>query len=208
MYLSDRDIQWAIETGKLIVDPRPERFDASSIDLHLDSVEEAKIWDIDDYLQDQKSRGESRPELRVARYDLTKFSTRYLVSPPDYDENADQLVGRRADQIVVRRGGFLLWQTKEVVGTPAENADLICFVDGKSTKARAGIVIHLTAPTIHVSWKGKVTLEIANLGPFDLILKENDAIAQLIVAKITSPPRKGVAETSVTYDQRSVRGTR
>lgn len=209
MYLSDRDLQWAIETEKLIVDPLPEHIDPTSIDLHLDSADEAKIWDIAKYLGDQKSRGESRPELRVGRYVLAEFSDKYLAPPPEHDENApDQLVGRRANQIVVRRGGFVLWQTKETVGTPDKNADLICFVDGKSTKARAGIVVHLTAPTIHASWKGKITLEIVNLGPFDLVLEENDVIAQIVVAKVTSPPLKAMAATSVTYGQRVVDGTR
>jgi hypothetical protein len=52
------------------------------------------------------------------------------------------------------------------VGTPAVNPALICFVDGKSTRSRTGILVHLTAPTIHAGWSGKITLEIANVGPF------------------------------------------
>jgi hypothetical protein len=40
MYLSNRDIKWAIDCGKLIVDPRPEAceppkgYDETGIDLH------------------------------------------------------------------------------------------------------------------------------------------------------------------------------
>ena len=37
MYLSDRDLQHAIETGRLIVEPKPKTIDSTSIDLHLDS---------------------------------------------------------------------------------------------------------------------------------------------------------------------------
>jgi deoxycytidine triphosphate deaminase len=44
MYLSDRDLKFAVETGQLIVDPPPEEYDTTSIDLHLDSVNQAKIW--------------------------------------------------------------------------------------------------------------------------------------------------------------------
>ena len=109
-------------------------------------------------------------------------------------------------QVIVRTGGFLLWQTKERVGTPENGADLICFVDGKSTRARAGIVVHLTAPTIHSSWAGKITLEIVNLGPFDLVLQEDDVIAQLTVAKVTSPPLRTMAGSSQTFQQSSVGG--
>jgi dCTP deaminase len=46
--------------------------------------------------------------------------------------------------------------------------------------------VHLTAPTIHAGWEGQILLEIANLGPFDFVLKGGDAIAQLTVATISS----------------------
>lgn len=98
----------------------------------------------------------------------------------------------------------MLWQTLEIVGTPEENAGLICFIDGKSTRARTGLIVHLTAPTIHAGWSGKITLEIANLGPFDLKMKEfEDVVAQLTVATITSPPVERM-KTHVTYGQTDV----
>ena len=37
MYLSDRDLKFAVETVQLIVDPKPEEYDTTSIDLHLGS---------------------------------------------------------------------------------------------------------------------------------------------------------------------------
>lgn len=208
MYLSDRDIAEAIDSGRLIFSPPPAKIDATSVDLQLDDIKTAKIWDVQGYVEHQKSAGMTRPELRIAKYNLYAFSQRYLISPPEYDESPDQLVGVRGGQVVVKPRGFLLWQTVEVVGTPAENADLICFIDDKSTRTRAGILVHLTAPTIHASWKGHVTLEIANLGPFDLVLAPGDVIAQLTVAQITNPPEKGVQGTSVTYDQAAVNGTK
>lgn len=208
MYLSDRDLEWAIQTGKLIVDPFPDRIDSSSIDLHLDHVSQAKIWDVKCYLEKSSSSGKSRAELHLGSYNLAKFSKDYLVAPPAFPgtSSSDEKVFIRGNEIIVRPLGFLLWQTKERVGTPPENADLICFVDGKSTKARAGIVVHLTAPTIHTSWKGQITLEICNFGPFDLVLKEDDVIAQIIVAKVTSSPKLGVISKSNTYDQNAVSG--
>jgi hypothetical protein len=54
MYLSNRDIKWAIDCGKLTVDPRPENYrgprgnlpsagyDETSIDLHLVPLSENK----------------------------------------------------------------------------------------------------------------------------------------------------------------------
>jgi dCTP deaminase len=206
MYLSDRDLAWAIETGRLIVDPPPARIDATSLDLHLGRIDDAKIWDIQRFAGDMRDSGKPRPELHVGQYKIGKFGPRYLVPPPAFDEQHPQLVMRRGNEIIVRPLGFLLWPTTEKIGTPEANADVICFVDGKSTKARTGMIVHLTAPTIHSTWTGNVTLEIVNLGPFDLVFKEGDAVAQLTVARITSPPDKGVSGTSATYGQTGVHG--
>ena len=50
MFLSDRDLLWAIRNRLLIVDEpspgAPHVMGATSIDLHLDDVEQAKVWDI------------------------------------------------------------------------------------------------------------------------------------------------------------------
>jgi dCTP deaminase len=108
---------------------------------------------------------------------------------------------------LVRPVGFLLWQTKEKIGTTLHNPQSICFVDGKSTRARTGILVHLTAPTIHAGWKGNVVLEIVNLGPFTFVLREDDVIAQLTVATISSSPQQSHAEAgSSTFDQARVAG--
>lgn len=209
MFLSDRDLRWAIECGKLIFTPAPDKIDPTSIDLHLDRIEQAKIWDIEGFAAREQSVGRSRPELRIGQYRLGDFGGEFLVPPPEHDEGLNQPVSRRGPDIIVRQGGFLLWQTAEVVGTnPDKNADLICFVEGKSTRARAGIVVHLTAPTIHTTWNGKITLEIANLGPFDIVLRAGDVVAQLTVAKVTSPPALDVTGSSQTFGQTDVSGSK
>ena len=134
MYLSDRDLRWAIECGRLIVDPPPAKIDSSSIDLHLDSVDQARVWDLAAYNEHGSVEGREPNELRIGKFHYPKFSEKYLIPPPD---DSSQAVFRRGKQIVVKPGGFVLWQTKEWVGTPEEGADLICFIDGKSTRARA-----------------------------------------------------------------------
>jgi dCTP deaminase len=196
MFLSNRDIHWAIECGQFVVDPRPEAlglgYDETSIDLHLDEVKEAKIWNVEAFVKEQ-SRSEGRgPELHLGRFLWGEFSGRYLIDPPeeaaDDAMRSNQLVCRRGPQVIVKPGGFVLWTTRERVGTPPTNPRLISFVNAKSTRARTGLVVHMTAPTIHAGWEGKITLEIANHGPFHFVLEANDVIAQLTVAYITSTP--------------------
>ena len=42
MYLSDRELKTALDTNKLIIKPFPQKIDATSIDLHLDGIDEAR----------------------------------------------------------------------------------------------------------------------------------------------------------------------
>ena len=215
MYLSSRDIKWAIECGKLIVNPPPDDikdgFDETSIDLHLDSIDQgARVWDIKAYNDDPQNAIQGRGiniiksnELRLGAFDFRVISGKYLTNVPDESPPGTPvppLVFRRRnpDEVVVKRFGFVLWTTRETLGTPVLNPgspassqrhpELICFVNAKSLHDRTGILVHFTAPTIHAGWSGKITLEITNLGPFDFVLQENDPIAQLTVATISSAP--------------------
>lgn len=173
MFLSNRDIKWAIQCQDLIVDRNPGSaaeqppddagYDQTALDLHLDSIEEASVWDVAAFEANQRQAGGHGPELGLGTFNYGEFSNRYLVPPPaeaaDPVAAAAQPVCRRGSMVIVKPAGFLLWTTKEVVGTPEANPRLISFVNAKSTRARAGLMVHLTAPTINSgcaarsSWK-------------------------------------------------------
>lgn len=204
MYLSDRDLKFAVETGQLIVDPPPQEYDTTSIDLHLDKVDQAKIWDVQAFHKKQAEAGHDS-WLRVGKFKFRAFSQEYFRALPA-DANSSHLVYLQGDRVILRPGGFFLWQTKEFVGTPENDPRLICFINGKSSAARTGLVVHMTAPTIHAGWWGQITLEIANLGPFDLCLAEGDAISQIVVATISSPPLKRKIDQGIAIGQRKVSG--
>lgn len=209
MYLSDRDIKWAITRKLLMIESRDDhepKIDPTSIDLRLDRVEEAKVWDIAKLKKQSTTTGHSDPEVHLGKFRYDEFASNYLMKPPTYEhDDVEAKVCLRGKEVLVRPGGFLLWQTKESVGTPAMNPFYICFIDGKSTRARTGLLVHLTAPTVHSGWRGNVTLEIANVGPFTFVLTEDDVIAQLTVARITSPPEKTHMESgSKTMGQQDV----
>ncbi len=208
MYLSDVDLRQAIQCGELIVKPLPtEEIGPTSIDLHLDLVEEAAIWDCEAIAAQNNTLGLPPRELNVARMTYGDVSRQYLVKPPREAEVGNGLVFRRENAIILRPHGFVVWQTKEVVGTPNEDPKYICFIDGKSTRSRTGLIVHLTAPTIHAGWSGNITLEMTNCGPLDLVLHAGDAVAQLTVAKITQPPALDVKlYESATHGQTSVHG--
>ena len=208
MYLSDVDLRGAIECGDLIVKPLPtEEIGPTSMDLHLGSIKEAAIWDFEALAVHNEALGLKPRELNVARMTYGTVSRQYLVPPPREADVGDGLVFRREDAIILRPHGFVVWQTEEVAGTPDVNPKYICFIDGKSTRARTGLVVHLTAPTIHAGWSGNITLEMTNCGPLDLVLHAGDAVVQLTVAKITQPPALDVKlYEAATHGQTSVHG--
>jgi len=208
VYLSDVDLRQAILCGDLIVKPPPtEEIGPTSIDLHLDLVKEAAVWDCEAIAAHNEVLGLPPRELNVARMTYGAVSRQYMVSPPREAEVGDGLVFRRENAIILRPNGFVVWQTVEVAGTPEENPKYICFIDGKSTRSRTGLVVHLTAPTIHAGWSGNITLEMTNCGPLHLVLHSGDAVAQLTVAKITQPPALDVKlYESATHGQTSVHG--
>ena len=73
---------------------------------------------------------------------------------------------------------------QEAVGKPL----LAARVEGKSSHARFGLLVHFTAPTVHAGYHGRITLEMINLGKWPLILKPGIPICQLIIEEVLGDP--------------------
>jgi len=61
-------------------------------------------------------------------------------------------------------------------------------IEGKSSYARCGLLVHFTAPTIHAGFVGTITLELINLGPYSIALYPNAPICQLIFETVLGEP--------------------
>lgn len=90
----------------------------------------------------------------------------------------------------LKRDMFVLGNALEVVNFPlrARNISYSARVEGKSSIARCGILVHFTAPTIHAGFEGTITLEIINFGPKEFLLKPNMYICQLIIEEVKGNP--------------------
>ena len=92
--------------------------------------------------------------------------------------------------------GYVLKQQEFILGWTAEYVDLkydariAARVEGKSSLARLGVVVHMTAPTIHAGFEGQIRLEIANYGLFPIRLRPNMRICQLIFELTLGAPEK------------------
>ncbi len=94
------------------------------------------------------------------------------------------------DGFIINPQAFVLGWTQQNVELPIE-ARLAARVEGKSSLARLGIGIHITAPTIHAGFKGPIQLEICNHGPFKVKLITGMPVCQLIFEQTLGTPEKG-----------------
>lgn len=81
-------------------------------------------------------------------------------------------------------GEFLLGSTFEKVGLPNNIAGQLA---GKSSLARIGLMIHVTAGFIDPGFEGHITLELTNLGMRPILLRPTMRIAQLCLWYTDTP---------------------
>ena len=164
MILSDIELRSEIEAGRLTFNPElsPSAVQSASIDLSLKNM----FW---------RANVPAGPGIDI-RIDVGQ-ATAY-----DYLERID------ADEIDLEPGAFVLGETAEGMTMPQH---LCGWIEGKSGRARHGLIVHCTAPHIAPGWgtprPKSITLELANLGPMKLRLCANVGIAQLIVMRLGSP---------------------
>src|SRR5262249_47114720 len=79
MYLSDRDLKWALRHGQLLVVPHESNaIGPTSIDLTLDKVEEAKVWDIPKFKEKNRRDGlTDLPLLNIGKFEYKTFAEEY-----------------------------------------------------------------------------------------------------------------------------------
>jgi dCTP deaminase len=97
----------------------------------------------------------------------------------------------KAETYSVEPGEFILAQTYERIWIPRH---LIAGVEGRSSYARAGLSMHLTAPWLQPGWNGLLTLEIFNAGPLTIELTPTlDRPCQLTFFQLTSEVPEEIA---------------
>lgn len=87
---------------------------------------------------------------------------------------------------------FLLGNTIETLTLPIREGRpvIAARVEGRSSFARCGLLVHFTAPTIHAGFTGTITFEIMNFGMHDIMLHPGIAIGQLIFERVDGVPRR------------------
>ncbi len=173
MILTDREIKLSILKEQITIDPRPndDAFSSTAVDLTLDPIarvfrkEVAKGINIDPGIFGFKF------------HSISELLTEKVSTDPFFS---------------LESGKLLLAYTMESLTLPTHSR-LAARVEGKSSLARLGIGVHITAPTIHAGFKGQLQLEIVNHNPTDIVLRAGMRICQLIFETTLGAPEKGYA---------------
>ena len=95
---------------------------------------------------------------------------------------------KSGDVVKLKRGELVLAQTLEKVHLPN---DLMGMVEGRSSWARLGIGVHVTAPKIDPGYNKSITLELTNHSNADYELEAGvEKACQLILLKLSKPLKK------------------
>ncbi len=171
MILSNTEIEKAISEGRIIFDPSPKRpFDTTAVDLRLDQI------------------------IRVQKEELCatfKSSDRPIADTLHAFFN--ERVLKDDDTFELKPQKFVPGQTLEKINLqfiPDQDGHyLAARIEDKSSRARCGMLVHFTAPTIHAGFKGHLCLEIINLSNLPITLNPDMAICQLIFERVLGKPQ-------------------
>jgi len=165
--LGNRAFREALDARTLIIDPRPpdERIGTSAIDLTL--AAEFRRW------RTPTAGMEHIIDPSVAGFSFQQISNVHIEPMPTEEDGS----------IVLRPTKFILGRTVERVELPL-GSGFAARVEGRSSLARCGVGIHVTAPTIHAGWRGTITLEITNHGTLPMRLRPGLSICQLLVERV------------------------
>lgn len=158
MILSDRCIRKQLRANRLVIDPPgPNAVQPASVDVRL--ADEILVF-----------RTNSRTHIDVRE------------PAPDVTEKITMEEGGRP--FVLHPGQFALGSTLESVTVPD---DIMARVEGKSSLARYGLLIHSTAGFVDPGWSGQLTLEFSNVGILGITLYAGMKIGHLSFTQLTTP---------------------
>lgn len=166
MRLCDRDIEAWLDNGKLVISPRPpiERINGATVDVRLGN------------------------QFRVFRGHTAAF----IDSSGPKDEVSAALDRVMSDEIVLPEGeAFFLHPGELALAVTLESVtipnNLVGWLDGRSSLARLGLMVHVTAHRIDPGWQGCIVLEFYNSGKLPLALRPGMLIGALSFEPLSGP---------------------
>ncbi len=142
-------------------------------------------------------------DMRVGNYFML-FTNMYpgVIDPKNFDDNV-QFIDKDADasldnSIIIPPNSFALARSVEYFKMPR---DIMTICIGKSTYARCGIVVNVTA--FEPEWEGNVTIEISNTTPLPAKIYAYEGIAQVIFFKADKTCKTSYADKKGKYQKQT-----
>ena len=161
MFLSDGDIIKYMEAGKIKISPEPDlqtQLGSCSIDFRLSNT--FRVFEHSKY-----------PYIDLR----TEIDTNDLMRRVDVSDG---------DAFTIQPGELVLAATQEVLILAD---DVMGRLEGRSSLARLGIIVHSTAGLFDPGWVGTPTLELGNLGRMPVRLYPGMRICAFTFAQLSSP---------------------
>jgi dCTP deaminase len=188
LILTDREIRNSIAAGLFDITPRPapEAYSSTTVDLTLS------------------------PVLRIFKQPMAGMKQAIDPAAPGFNVIAllNELTRRvdidQKDGFHLDRGALLLGWTRETVDLK-DHCRLAARVEGKSSLARVGLGIHVTAPIIHTGFRAPIQLEMMNHGPLPICLRVGMRKASFLVNRPCEhqPPSDRRWQVSLTLETRT-----
>lgn len=161
MILSKNTLLSKLQTNELLIDPLldpDEQIQGSKIDLRLDNVF---------MLLEAQQTPYYDPQEKPNAYGLEESFQRIEIGFEDH--------------FFLHPGSFILGQTLEFIRVPPS---CVGRIEGRSSLARRGILVHITASMIDPGYCGYICLELFNVGKVPVRLSPLMRIAALTVEEL------------------------
>ena len=158
MRLSDRDKEESLAAGQIKIVPAPENNMISGVSVDIRLGNEFRVFQV---------HTAAYFDLSGPKADVQKAMNSVM---------SDEIFIADGDAFFLHPGELALAVTYESVTLPD---NIVGWLDGRSSLARLGLMVHVTAHRIDPGWSGQIVLEFYNSGKLPLALRPKMKIAAL-----------------------------
>ncbi|NAX48609.1 dCTP deaminase [Photobacterium halotolerans] len=158
MRLCDKDIKAYLDEGKISIEPRPSNDVISGLTIDVTLGNNFRIF---------TDHGAPFIDLSGKKEDVAAQLEKVM---------SDEIEVADGDAFFLHPGQLALAVTHESVTLPD---NIVGWLDGRSSLARLGLMVHVTAHRIDPGWSGRIVLEFYNSGRLPLALRPHMPIGAL-----------------------------
>jgi len=158
MRLCDKDIEQYLDDEKIIISPKPDSSMISGVSVDIRLGNEFRVFQ--DHTAPFIDLSGPKDEMQQAMNSVMSDE----INIPD------------GEAFFLHPGELALAVTYESVTLPD---NIVGWLDGRSSLARLGLMVHVTAHRIDPGWSGQIVLEFFNSGKLPLALRPKMKIAAL-----------------------------